>query len=229
MPDTTLEDFARREYGAAAADLQKVTLKESVIRFYRRQDAAIHNAITMASVKPACRAGCSYCCYYKVVARAVEVVAIQQFVVMHFKPEQVKATVDQAKRNVDETKGLSHAEHLAINQRCPFLVDEKCSIYPVRPSKCRSFHAADVEGCKLSYENPTDLAIPNSYIPQVVAAADGTAEGFNYAAAKAGVDSRVYDLNSAFVEAMQNPTVSKRLNRGKRVFIKAKTETPLNE
>lgn len=229
MAKATFEDYARGEYRAAIEDLSKVTPQEAIARFYRRQDAAIANAITSAPTKPACHSGCSYCCYYKVVACAIDVVAIHHFVVSRFKPEQINAAVEQATRNVEEAKNLSHAEHLAINQRCPFLIEQKCAIYPVRPSKCRSFHAADVEGCKLSYEHPTDLSIPNSYIQEVFAAANGISEGFQFAAGEAGLDPRVYDLNSAFLEAMQNPSVSKRLKNGKRAFLNAKTETPLHE
>lgn len=229
MSTFTIDEFSESEFRAANEDLRRSSPQEATLRFYRRQDVAIAAAIAGASTKPACRAGCSYCCYYKVVAKASEVVAIHQYVVTRFKPEEIAAAVRQAEQNVDEVKGLTHAEHLAVNQRCPFLIDEKCSVYAVRPSKCRSFHAADVEGCKLSYENPTDLSIPNSYVPEVFAAANGIAEGFNAALEQTGLDFRTYDLNSAFLEAMQNSSVAKRLKSGKKAFLSAKTETPLGE
>lgn len=211
----SLEEFASAEYSTACTDLSRISPQEAVIKFYARQDSAIKTSTDRSLTKPACRSGCSYCCYYKVVAKAVEVIAIQQFVVSRFKPEQLTAAIAQAERNVAEASGLSHAEHLALNQQCPFLLEDKCSIYLVRPSKCRSFHASDVEGCRVSYEDP-QCTVPNSYILEVFEAANGVSEGFNAAIRKSGVDSRTYDLNSAFLDAMQNSGASKRLKGGKR-------------
>jgi len=154
-------------------------------------------------------------------ARAVEVLAIRDYVLTKFKPELIGAIVEQANRNVAEAKTLTHVEHLATNQRCPFLVDDKCAVYPVRPSKCRNFHAADMQGCKDSYDQPTNLSILSSYIPEVFDAANGITQGFEGATEHAGLDSRVYDLNSAFLEALKNPQASKRLRSGKKAFLSA--------
>lgn len=221
----SLEQYAEAEYDVAQTELQRSQAQQAVIKFYARQDAAIRDAAAKASTSPACKAGCAYCCYYKVEARAAEVLAIKNFAVSRFSPAQLRAVIEQAQRNVSEAKGLTHAEHLATNQRCPFLQDDRCSIYEVRPSKCRSFHAADVEGCRASYEHPTDLSIPNSFVPEIFEAANGVAEGFYAAMEGAEIDSTVYDLNSAFVEAMQNAAVPKRLNSGKKAFLRATVVT----
>jgi Fe-S-cluster containining protein len=101
-------------------------------------------------------------------------------------------------------------------------MQDKCSIYSVRPSKCRNFHAKDVDGCKTSYEEPHNLSLPNSFIPEVFVAANGTTDGFEQAIHEAGMDSRTYDLNSAFLEAMENTKAAKRFKSGKKTFISAK-------
>ncbi|MCK9532174.1 MAG: YkgJ family cysteine cluster protein [Gammaproteobacteria bacterium] len=162
MNEENLAHFARNEFKRAVADFAKTNPQESLLRFYRRLDAASEGAIQAAGRKPACRHGCAYCCYYKVEARALEVLVIHEFVRRHFSQEQLQHAIDQATHNVEEAKNLSHVEHLATNQRCPFLVEGGCSIYPVRPAKCRNFHASDVDGCKASYDEPTNLNIPNS-------------------------------------------------------------------
>lgn len=221
MNEQHMYQFAQREFETATQALDKVPPQEAVIDFYRRLDAAVSKAVEESSVKPACRAGCSFCCYYKVEARAVEVLAIRDYVLAKLKPEQIRAIVEQANRNVVEAKTLTHVEHLATNQRCPFLINDQCVVYPVRPSKCRNFHAADIQGCKESYEQPTNLSIPNSYIPAVFDAANGITQGFEGATEHAGFDPRVYDLNSAFLEALKNPKASKRLRSGKKAFLSA--------
>ena len=211
----------RAEYAEAKANLAKELPQQAVVRFYSRQDTVIAAAIASATVKPACQSGCAYCCYYKVEATAAEVLAIRHFAVSRFTPEQLQCTVQQASRNVEEAKGFSYAEHLMTNQACPFLVNNACSVYSVRPSKCRIFHATDVEGCKSSYERP-DVPVPETYVPEVLAAASATAHAFGFAVGEAGFDARTYDLNSAFLEAMHTSSAQKRLNGRKRVFLKAK-------
>jgi Fe-S-cluster containining protein len=221
MNEQRMYQFAQSEFDSASQALAKLPPQEALVGFYRRLDAAVAKAIEESPVKPACRAGCSFCCYYKVEARAVEVLAIRDYVLAKFKPELIRAIVEQANRNVAEAKTLTHIEHLATNQRCPFLVDDKCAVYTVRPSKCRNFHAADMQGCKGSYDQPTNLSIPNSYIPEVFDAANGITQGFEGATEHARLDQRVYDLNSAFIEALKNPQASKRLRSGKKAFLSA--------
>lgn len=221
MINQSQSQIAQREYEIASEELAKRTPQESLSAFYRRHDSAVIQAIERSLVKPACRAKCSYCCYYKVEARAVEVLAVQQYVMSKFKPEQIRQIIEQATRNVEEAKNLTHTEHLATNQRCPFLIDDQCAVYHVRPSKCRNFHAANANGCRESYEQPTNLEIPNSYIPDLFSAANGITEGFELATEEAGLDPRVYDLNSAFIEAMRSPQAAKRMKSGKRTFVKA--------
>ena len=190
MMNHSFLQFAQQEFDTATTELRKRSTHESLIGFYRRHDAVVASAMETSSVKPACRAGCSYCCYYKVEARAIEILAIQQYVLTKFKPELIRSIVEQANQNVAEAKKLTHVEHLATNQRCPFLVENQCVIYPVRPSKCRNFHASDMQGCKDSYEQPTNLEIPNSYITEIFEAANGTTQGFEQATDEAGLDAR---------------------------------------
>lgn len=213
--------LAQAEFNLATTELAKLPPQEALIRFYRRHDVIVDSATATTSTKVACRSGCSYCCYYKVEALAIEVLAIQQFVINRFSPEQIRQIMEQANRNVDDTKGLSYKEQLAINQRCPFLLNDQCSVYSIRPSKCRNFHSTNVQTCKDSYEQPKNLDIPTSYDAEVFVAGNGTATGFEEAAKSAGYDPRVYDLNSAFIEAMQNPKIGKRLKSGKKAFLSA--------
>jgi Fe-S-cluster containining protein len=216
MNEDNFMHTAQAEYNIASSELSKFSPQE----FYRRHDALIKNTINSISTKPACRAGCSYCCYYKVEARALEVLAIQQYVVSKFEPEKIRQVKEQASRNVNEAKGLSYKEHLATNQQCPFLIENQCSVYAVRPSKCRNFHAADVQGCKESYEQPENLTIPNAFIEEVFETGNGATMGFEKATDVAGFDPRFYDLNSAFLEAMDTK-FAKRMKSGKKAFLSA--------
>jgi len=215
---------AENEFETVRTDLKTILPSEALLRHYHRLDTKIAEARDVSTTKTACDSGCWYCCYYKVVARAAEIFLIIDFVRRNFSGEQLTQVTAQAKKNVLEVEGFSHAEHLATNQRCPFLVDAQCSVYSVRPAKCRTFHATDVEGCRLSYERPTDLDLPNSYIPEVLIATEGCTQGFNEAMRFAGYDFRVYDLNSALIEALENPKCAKRFRDKKKAFLLAKQD-----
>ncbi len=221
MSHADLTRFAQLEFNTAAVELTKLSPQEAQIRCYGRLDEAMRQATLSATVSVACRAGCSYCCHYKIEAKPVEVLALKQYVVNHLKPEQIKLIMAQAKHNIKEAKGLSHSEQLLINQRCAFLLDNQCSVYPARPSNCRIYHAVEVEPCQQAFEEPTSNATP-SMIGNLKDAGGGTAEGFEQATRAQGIDTRLYDLSTAFVEAMQNPTVAKRLKSGKKTFVTAK-------
>lgn len=221
MNDQNIRAHAQREFEITSAEFDKSQPQTSLISFYRRLDSLNEAVISKSATKPACRAGCSYCCYYKVEVQAIEVLSIQSFVLSRFKPEQIKEVMSQAARNVDEAKDLTQAEQIAINQKCPFLLKDECSIYPVRPSRCRNFHATDVQGCKDSFEDP-NFDPPNSYVSELFEVANGSAMGFEQALDSVGIDSRIYDLNSAFLEAMKNSALGKRLKSGKKVFLSAK-------
>jgi hypothetical protein len=85
----SFEDYAQAELVAARADLKRLPVQQAVVKFYTRQDAAIRDAASTAGTSPACKAGCAYCCYYKVEARAAEVLAIKNFAVSRFSPVQL--------------------------------------------------------------------------------------------------------------------------------------------
>lgn len=222
MLEEQMAEVARAEFGRAATDLAKASPLESLICFYSRHDKCIADAIAASPTKPACRSECWYCCYYKVEARAIEVFAIAEYVKKQFTEQELKRALEQAKKNIKEVEGLSYKQHMATNQQCPFLVENRCSVYPVRPSKCRNFHASNSARCKESYEKPNDLTIPNSYVTDVFIASQGGSEAFEKAVELSGFDHRMYDMNSAFIEAIENPKCFKRFKDRKKAFLSAK-------
>jgi len=219
-----LKKLFQEEFKAASVDLKQQSACDSVIRFYDRHDKKLGDAVNTSATKPACGVGCWYCCYYKVVASPVEVFAIVRYVKQKFQPFERQRILEESRKNVIQVQGMTQQEHLATNQKCPFLVDHRCSIYSVRPSKCRNYHASNVDHCKETYERPTESSIPNSLIADVYTISNVSSAGFEHAVSKHGLDSRAYDLNSAFVEAMENPNRQKRYRDGKKAFLDAKFE-----
>jgi hypothetical protein len=69
-----------------------------------------------------------------------------------------------------------------------------------------------------------DLAIPHGYVREIYIVGNASTEGFELAVTQMGLDSRPYDLNSAIVEALENPKCIKRFRDGKKAFPNAKFE-----
>jgi len=193
--------------------------REAVIHFYSRHEARFSAAVSSASDKLACMDGCAYCCHFEVEARPFEVLEIASYVSKKFSPTQLKQTIERASQNATVWRKASDSERAQLKPPCPFLVNNSCSIYPVRPAVCRNYHATDGANCKAYFENPEGLS-PNTYISDLFNVAHGSAQGFKNAVESLGLDTRGYNLASAFLEAMTNPAIAKRFSSGKKTFLK---------
>ncbi len=129
-----------------------LTTKERVL-------LAIYNAYeAWNDVEDACSKGCAACC-----TQGVDITAVEGEIIYHFINEQdlggwlaskleieraaikpALTTNQYAKACIDNTEIAEQEEdNLAP---CPFLKDNACSIYPVRPFACRCF--ASTEKCE---------------------------------------------------------------------------------
>lgn len=214
--------IASQEYAISYAELMDLSPHRALLRFHQRHDRHIEQATADSMQSKACFEGCTYCCHFKVIADAVEIFAMADFVEANFDTQQIDQIIQSAKHNIEESRHLSHEEHATINQKCPLLINNSCVVYPVRSIKCRNFHATDVSGCRASYENPKDLTILNDSIPEVYIVATGSGDGFITALHNHGYDDRSYDHNAAFVEALENSGCRHRYDAGRRAFIMAK-------
>ena len=107
-----------------------------------------------------CRAGCSACCRQMVVVSPLEAAAIGEYVAA--RPELAEASVERSRRwraavdaelasqliSFEALGGYVESEQgqeLELSYwrqqlPCPYLADDRCSIYPVRPFACREHH-----------------------------------------------------------------------------------------
>ena len=113
-----------------------------------------------------CRKGCSYCCYHYVTVSLAQGIVIVDHLYRrkdllkrfldnyeHWR-EQGKSIADgidhirihalstsmPINQVITKTRPLS-SKYFGSNIPCPFLVDNECSIYPVRPPSCSGHHA----------------------------------------------------------------------------------------
>lgn len=130
-----------------------------------------------------CRTGCTYCCHHYVAVSFAQGIVIvdylykrkgrlKQFLDNYEKwkidAESITDEIDQIRIHalsssipthqvLTDTRPLSN-RYLEANIRCPFLVDDKCSIYEVRPMACSGHHSVTPPGyCTPASQHKPDI------------------------------------------------------------------------
>lgn len=213
------QQTAQLEFQKASQQLPSAKqFQTALTHSFTRYDNLIAKTIDESSIKPACSAGCAFCCYYKVEVRAHEMLNIKEYLLKHVSAEQLQALLAEAEKNAAVIRSLSPEQHLTTNIKCPLLHNNQCSAYPVRPYRCRNFHATDANACEQSFADPGNMAIATGMIEAVALAADAHSQGFEAAIEHKGLDARVYDFTTALLEVFADEHCLKRYLRGKKTF-----------
>lgn len=220
--DPFYERAAFREYKLASEDLSRsLDIETCTSNSYRRHAELAADVLNTSSRKTDCKAGCSYCCHFKVEVRAYELFLIMRHLKKALPQQAMSRFLKSAATNAERIRQLSREQHFGTNFECPFLQENQCRIYPVRPYACRNFHATNHYNCIVAYENPYDLSIPDTFIPELHAACQGHKSGFEKALAAKGFDMRIYDMSTAFIDLSGDGDARKRYVKGKRTFPRA--------
>lgn len=210
---------ARTEFQTSSAQIARIKDTTAALnKSYQRYDNLIATVFDESPAKPACKAGCAFCCYYKVEARAHEMLLIKDYMNKNFSKEKIAAVLSEAESNAAIIRTLAPEQHLTTNLKCALLHDNQCSIYPVRPFRCRNFHSTNAAACEQSFADPANMEIATGMIENVAILADAHTQGFEAATEQTGKDNRVYDFNTALLEVFADDQILKRYQRGKKTF-----------
>lgn len=113
----------------------------------------------LQNVPIACVKGCSWCCFQPVYLTTQEALLLYEYVMQAFDALQIKIIQSKAESKFKKTRKLTEDKKQYIIHPCPFLVDNSCSVYPVRPMACRIYLSKDVNSCKKKYDKPGDKSI----------------------------------------------------------------------
>ena len=182
----------------------------SAITFVRNLQNSIDQVVNTEvdqGAKLACKAGCSYCCSARVEAIEPEVFRIAREIASR-PPGEVNVLIERLRAYVAMPSGVAPWQQ---RKPCPFLVDDLCSIYEVRPGVCRKAHSLDVEKCA---ENAPE--IPQSL--NIVLGAEALLKGTSDAYREIGLHASGHDLGQAVLIALSDSTVESRWQSGEAVF-----------
>lgn len=152
-----------------------------------------------------CRKGCTYCCRLEVNAYPQESFRIAR--TLRERPNLellIAALADHAEKNREVTDKRQR-------DNCPFLVDQACSIYEIRPIMCRRMHSLDVERCKQMSETvPSD--------PELFYKSEAIWEGTRKAYARVKLPTQAHELVGSVLLALTDPSAEERWWKGEDVF-----------
>jgi|KBSSwiStaDraftv2_1062776.scaffolds.fasta_scaffold00254_25 Fe-S-cluster containining protein len=211
-----IRGILRQEYERARDEIRTVGVREAFANSQQRHDARIASAPDIGTL--ACCAGCTWCCYFSVDVRAVEVFSILDFVEGTFTIEEKTRVYSEVRANSAALENLGENERMKRNVKCPFLNGGRCTIYTVRPQTCRNYHATNVAGCQQSYEDPGNLDIDPDFAPWVYQAGTAHVDAFSTAMRDAGYDVSAYELNGALHAAMSDVAARERFESRLRPF-----------
>jgi len=160
-----IRNILKQEHAQARGEIQALGVLGALERSEQRHDARIAAAPDVGTL--ACRAGCTWCCYFTVDVRPAEVFRILDFVERSFTPAEKSRVHAEVRANSVALRQLGEGERVTRNLKCPFLNEERCTIYAARPQSCRNYHATNVAGCRQSYEEPENLDIDPDFAPGV--------------------------------------------------------------
>jgi len=208
IDDAAVRRMIEQEYRQATDDVTALGAVAALKRSQQRHDASLAAAADAGTL--ACKAGCYWCCYFSVDVRAIEVLRILE-VMEHGMPAAERERIhDEIAANSAVLRQFDEEQRSRSNIKCPFLAGGCCTIYDARPQTCRNYHATDVAGCKLSFEQPDNLDIDPEFAPLVYQAGGAHVDAFSKAMHDAGYDTQAYELNSALAEALTDPEAFRR-------------------
>ena len=168
----------------------------------------------------ACQVGCAWCCHKLVGTTAPEVFRIADYLQKHLTPQELQTMIDQIIQRDEQRKGLREDRWSAARLPCSLLVDNRCSIYAVRPLTCRGFNSSDARQCERWVRMQERVEIP-IYEPQH-RLATFVLDGLRAGLSESGLPDDLLELTVALRIVLTLPNAFDRWLAGEPIFAPAR-------
>ena len=152
-----------------------------------------------------CKAGCSWCCFQPVFALTHELLVINEYMHKNFTPDEIDEVRRKTYAKYEKTEGLDYDETIKITHACPFLMNNKCSIYPVRPLACRIYLSRSEKACIDKYHNPVKRERDMPLFGFIMDAGKNLNYGFVFGLEKKSLFSKEAPLEWIMKAIFENP------------------------
>lgn len=121
-----------------------LTLRQEIIEHLERE-AALFTATQANAI--ACSKGCSACCHTRVEIKALDAIAMARSLALTLTAKECANLQMRCEQQAKYTARMTRNEKFRKQVACPFLKDDLCSIYDIRPLTCRSYFSTNREIC----------------------------------------------------------------------------------
>ncbi len=193
---------SERVRAAVAAELGE-GLEAAARRAHRELDAEGARALARDPAgAPECAAGCSHCCHVHVDASRGELLAIAAELTAKRSAEEVASLVQRLAHRVLLVSPMSDEERWRARIPCALLGDRgMCTVYDVRPLRCRTFHSCSADACREAFAGEAEPSPPtNVALLRVCEAAE---LGYERALEERAMSAPPVSLEAGLLEALR--------------------------
>ena len=168
-----------------------------------------------------CSAGCNFCCHTtRVYLPPAEALLIAEYLRVACATEELDAVRDRIAHTAHQVSTMSEEEQTTAKVPCALLSqDGKCSVYEVRPIRCRAWCSVSKDRCREGFDTalPTTTTLIDSY---AYAMGIAVSEGLEYAVKGAGLDGEQYELHTSLLCALSNKDSAELWVQGKELLFR---------
>lgn len=155
-----------------------------------------------------CQAGCSDCCDVRVEVITPEAILIAGYLNDTLDNDSLDELKARITEHIATTKGKTLEEHVS---RCPFLSQKcECSIYEVRPHKCRKMYSMSVDHCRVMRTGAEEVVLLNHQ--------NGLGNHYLQMLIDARVSPMPAELCEAVLRLMSSPSIVSHWLKGVQIF-----------
>jgi Fe-S-cluster containining protein len=173
-------------------------------------------AHTPPASRPACSAGCAFCCAIPVAVSPLEALYIAAWVQETLSAEAQVDLRTRLRARVAERQGWTVEARGARKRFCIFLRDDgQCGIYPIRPLACRGYSSISRSACEEAFTDTGDRVRVHAGVRELTA---GVIYGLILASKALGLEWGRHEIEAAVLQALETPDAAERWAHGQRVF-----------
>lgn len=201
-----------------SGNLQKIN--SSMKQLQDESENLVNNQFEKSETKIDCKVNCTFCCHNQVSITPIEILLIVEYIKNNFSSEETT----QLKNRVNEldrlTGKMNAFQRKKAKKPCALLVDNKCSIYPVRPLACKGWNSLNVKDCEIAFNSDTESDIKTLIAPIIIT--NSVSLGITDCLKQLSLSSDVLELNSALKIAMSKYNIGEKFLDSKNTFKDAK-------
>ena len=195
-------------------------INASMKQLQEESENLVNNQFDKSEIKIDCKVNCTFCCHNQVSITPIEILLIVEYIKNNFSPEETIQLKDRINQLDKLTGNMNAFQRKKAKKPCALLVDNKCSVYPVRPLACKGWNSLNVQDCETAFNSDTESDIKTLIAPIVIT--NSVSLGISNSLKQVSLNSDVLELNAALKIALSKYNIGEKFLDSKNTFKDAK-------